>query len=104
MRSDITYNDNPEFIAPKFIIGDIVFIYNTRDEINQWVQARIIEADLFNGVWEYQAITESTLSNEFDAPTTTIDVLDTFLFKETDIDVKQNTGNKPVCVCVTRYY
>lgn len=102
MRNDITYNDNQEFVAPKLIIGDIVCIYNTRDEINQWVQARIIEADLFNGVWEYQAITQSTLSNEFDAPTTTIDVLDTFLFKEIDIEVKQNTDSKSVCV--TKYY
>jgi len=114
MRSDITYNETPEFLAPKLIIGDIVFIYNTRDAINQWVQARIIEADLFNGVWDYAAITESTLSNEFDAPTVTIDVIDTFLFNETDTKVeqylKQNTDHhtpldrSSACVIVTKFY
>ena len=112
-RTDITYPEQPEFIAPRLLVGDTVFIYVTDDQPHQWMQSKVIAADLWNGVWEYQAIVESTLSNEFDAEYTIIDVLQTFLFKETDIEVQQfmkqtqdfqvPLTRQSVCVLVKKY-
>jgi hypothetical protein len=87
-RTDISYPENPEFTAPRLLVGDIVFIYVKDEQPKQWTQARIVQADLWNGEWEYEAITESTLCNEFDAEKTTLDIMQTFLFRDRDIQEK----------------